>query len=135
MKTIKILSLLLISVFGIVSVILPVLFLPNLKHYEAPLFPLLRTGIEGMSLWSLGFLYLTGLIGRLFVNLSGWKIGLLTIVLFPLTAICEMIVDPTSHDMFPIEFFFYALYSIPAMLGAYTIQGIESFDPNKEIKK
>jgi len=134
MRTKKILLLLSISALGIVSVILPVLFLPDLKHHDAPLFPLLRTGIEGMSLWSVGFLFLTGLIGRLFVNLSGWKIGLLTIVLFPLAAICEMIVDPTSHNMFPIEFFFYGLYSIPAMVGAYIIQAIESFDPNKEIK-
>jgi len=135
MRIKKILLLLLIPILGIVSVILPVLFLPDLKHYDAPLFPLLRTGIEGMSLWSVGFLFLTGLIGRLFVNLSVWKIGILAIVLFPLAAFCEMKVDPTSHNLFPIEFFFYALYSIPAMLGAYIIQGIESFDPNKEIKK
>ena len=135
MRTKKILLLLSISALGIVSVILPVLFLPDLKHYESPLFPLLRTGFEEMSLWSFVFLFLAGLIGRLFVNLPGWKIGLLTIVFFPLAAIFEMIVDPTSHNLFPIEFFFYALYSIPAMLGAYIIQGIESFDPNKKIKK
>jgi hypothetical protein len=135
MKTKKILSLLLISVFGIVSVILPVLFLPDLDRIESPLFPMLGTGLKSISVWSFGFLFLSGLIGRLVINLPGWKIGLLTIVLFPLASICEIMVDPTSHNLLPVELFLYASYSIPAMLGAYVIQGIESFDPNKTNNK
>jgi hypothetical protein len=32
----------------------------------------------------------------------------MSMVLFPLAAICEMIADPTSHNMFSFEFIGYA---------------------------
>jgi hypothetical protein len=47
-------------------------------------------------------------------------------VLFPLAAICEMIADPTSHNMFPFEFIGYTAYN-PALAGSYTSQLIKSF--------
>ena len=134
MKIKNSLLMILISVFGVISIILPVLFQPDIPHYEAPLFPLIRTGIEESSLWTVGFLFLLGIIGSLLVNLQGWKIGLLTVSLLPLVAIAEMGIDSSSHNLFPIEFFFYAVFSIPSMIGAYILQGIESFDPNKRKK-
>ena len=48
-------------------------------------------------------------------------------VLFPLAAICEMIVDSSSHNIFPIEFILYGLYSIPVIIGAYLAQSIRWF--------
>ena len=114
--------LIIVSILGVISIILPVFILGDLKPYESPLFPLLRTGIEGVSKYSFLFLLLSGFIVKLFSDAPSWKIGLMSMVLFPLAAICEMIADPTSHTMFPFEFIFYTFYTIPALAGAFTSQ-------------
>jgi hypothetical protein len=119
-------ALIVVSILGIVSILLPVFILGDLKPYESPLFPLLRTGVEGVSIYSFLFLLLSGFIVKLFSDATFWKIGLMSMVLFPLAAICEMIADPTSHSMFPFEFIFYAFYTIPALAGAYTSKLIKS---------
>lgn len=113
------------SILGVLSIVLPIFFLPDLKHYDSPLFPLIRTGIEGISIWSFGLLLLSGFGVKLLSNFSGWKIGLTTMALFPIMAILEMFVDSSSHSMLPIEFIFYAAYTVPAIIGAYIAQGIQ----------
>ena len=113
------------SVLGIVSIVLPTFFLPDLKQYDSPLFPIIRTGIEGISIWSFGLLLLSGFCVKLLSKLPWWKIGLTTMALFPIMAILEMFVDSSSHNVFPIEFIIYALYSAPAIGGAYIAQGIK----------
>ncbi len=114
---------LLASILGVISILLPTFFLPDLKQYDSPLFPMIRTGIEGISIWSFGLLLLSGFGVKLLSKLSGWKIGLTTMALFPIMAIFEMIVDSSSHNLFPIEFILYAVYSVPAIIGAYLAQG------------
>ena len=120
-------TLLAISILGMLSIILPVFILGDLKPYESPLFPLIRAGIEGMSSYSLWFLFISGFIVKLFSNIPFWKIGLMSMVLFPLAAICEMIVDPSSHNLFPFEFIGYAITTIPAIIGAGLSQVIKRF--------
>lgn len=112
------------SILGVMSIVLPTFFLPDLKQYDSPLFPLIKTGIEGISIWSFGLLLLSGFGVKLWSKLSGWKIGLTTMALFPIMVIFEMIVDSSSHNLFPFEFILYAVYSVPAMIGAYLAQGI-----------
>jgi len=116
-----------ISILGILSIIVPVFILGDLKPYESPLFPLIRTGIEGISRYSFLFLLLSGFIVKLFSGIPSWKIGLMSMVLFPLAAFCKMIVDSSSHNMFPFEFIFYGIYTIPAIIGAYISQVIRGF--------
>jgi hypothetical protein len=116
---------LLASILGVISIVLPTFFIPDLKQYDSPLFPLIRTGIEGISFWSFGLLLLSGFGVKLLSNLSGWKIGLTTMALFPILAIFEMFVDSSSHNMFPFEFIFYAVYAVPSIIGAYIAQGIK----------
>lgn len=118
-------ALIAISILGMASIILPVFILADLKPYESPLFPLIKTGIEGISIYSLSFLFVSGFIVKLFSNIPFWKIGLMSMVLFPLATLCEMIVDSSSHNMFPFEFIFYAIYTIPAMIGAGASQAIK----------
>lgn len=125
MKSKKIIFYLLASILGLISIVIPTLFMPELKQYEAPLFPLIRTGIEGISTWSFGLLFLSGFGMKYFSYLSGWKIGLTIMALFPIMAIFEILVDSSSHNMLPIEFIFYLVYSIPAILGAYLAEGIK----------
>ena len=127
MKTKRIISILTIAILGMSSIVLPVFFLDDLKHYDSPLFPLIRTGIEGISMYSLAFLIFSGFIVKLFSDVPSWKIGLMSMILFPLATICEMIADSSSHNMFPFEFIFYGFYTIPAIIGAYTSQLIKSF--------
>jgi hypothetical protein len=127
MKTKRIISIVTIAILGMSSIVLPVFFLDDLKHYDSPLFPLIKTGIEGVSMYSLGFLIFSGFIVKLFSDVPSWKIGLMSMILFPLAAICEMIADSSSHNMFPIEFIFYGFFTIPAIIGAYTSQLIKSF--------
>jgi len=114
-----------ISILGVISILLPVFILADLKQYDSPLFPLIRTAIEGISLWSVGFLFLAGFVMRLIFKLSGWKIGLMTMALFPLLAVSEIIVDSSSHNMLPFEIIFYGILTIPAIFGAYSSQGIQ----------
>jgi hypothetical protein len=127
MKLKNVSALIAISILGMLSIILPVFILADLKPYESPLFPLIRTGIEGISIYSLSFLFLSGFIVKLFSNIPFWKIGLMSMVLFPLATICEMIADSSSHNMFPFEFIFYGIYTIPAIIGAAASQVIKRF--------
>jgi hypothetical protein len=134
MKLKKAASLVLVSILGMVSIILPVFILGDLRHYESPLFPLIRTGIEGFSLYSLLFLLVSGSTVKLFSDIPFWKIGLMSMALFPLATLCEMIADSSSHNMFPIEFIFYGFYTIPAILGAYSSQVIKNYVVQKKYK-
>lgn len=127
MKLKNISVLIAVSILGIASIIIPVYILgDSLKQYDSPLFPILRTGLEGFSLYSLLFLFLSGFIVKLFSAIPCWKIGFMSMALFPLAAICEMIVDLSSHNLLPIEFIFYGFYTIPALIGAYSSQFFKS---------
>lgn len=110
---------LLAGFLGLLSILLPTFFIPDMRQYDSPLFPAIRTGIEGISMWSFLFLLISGFGVRLFNKMSPWKIGLMTMSIFPVLAIIEILVDNTSHKMLPFEFIFYAACSIPAMIGAY----------------
>lgn len=124
MKTKIIWIYLLASILGVISIVLPTFFLPVNQH-DSPLFPLIATGIEGISIWSFVLLFLSGLGVKLLSKLQGWKIGLTTMALFPIMAIFEMFVDSSSHNMLPFEFILYAACTIPAIIGAYIAQGIQ----------
>ncbi len=123
MKTNNFWIYLLASILGVISIVLPTFFLPDLKQYDSPLFPLIRTGIEGISIWSFILLLLSGFGVKLLSKLSGWKIGLATMALFPILAIFELIFDSTSHSMLPFEFIGYALYAVPGIIGTYLALG------------
>jgi hypothetical protein len=119
---------LLTAVLGVLSIILPVFFHAGLKHFESPVFTLIRIGIEGISMWSFAFLFSTGFVMRSFTKLPGWKLGLATMALFPVIAIIELtIFDSTSHNLLPIEFILYAIYTAPGIVGAYIGQGVQRF--------
>ena len=128
MKLTNVSTLIVISILGMLSIILPIFILGELKPYDSPLFPLIKTGIEGISKFSLFFLFLSGFMVKIFSDLSGWKIGLASMMLFPLAAFLEMTVDRSSHNMFPIEFMFYAIYALPSVLGASVSQIIKKIN-------
>ena len=109
------------AVLGFLSITLPPYIIPGKKlvAYEAPLFPFIRTAIENLSISpTAGLLVFSGgVIG--YLKPQKWRLlGFSTIVLFPIASIAELIVDPTSHNLWPLEFFIYGMLSIPAILGA-----------------
>ena len=74
--------------------------------------------VDGMQIMSIALLFLIGAVAGLSVPRKFWLWGLATMAAFPVIAITEMIQDPTSHNLFPIEFFIYGLLMVPAVLGA-----------------
>lgn len=77
-----------------------------------------RNMIDGMRLESLLFLMLSGfLIGRARPQ-HAWVIGLATMASFPVIALVEVILDPTTHNLLPLEFIGYGLMTLPGLLGA-----------------
>lgn len=46
-------------------------------------------------------------------------LGLSSILVFPCVALYEMLINPSSHNLWPIEFIIYAFFSIPAIVGAF----------------
>ena len=119
------------SILGIISLILPTYFLTELKQYESPLFPIIATAVNGISIWAIILLVISGFSISLFSNIEGWKIGLSTMALFPIMSILEMIVDTSSHNLFPLEFIFYAVLAIPSIVVAYIAKGLIAFVTTK----
>ena len=106
--------------------VLPTFFLTEIKQHDSPLFPIIATSVNGFSIWSIFLLAISGFIISLFSKIEGWKIGLSTMALFPIMTIIEMIFDSSSHNLFPFEFIFYALLTIPSIIGAYIAKGLKN---------
>jgi hypothetical protein len=104
---------------GCLGVLGAALLDPGLHHYESPLFPLVRAAIEDFGTRSLVALAGAGFLVGLFRGAPWPVIGLSTMALFPLFSVAEMLVDPTSHNLFPLEWLMYAAATLPAMFGAY----------------
>ena len=106
------------AILGLASFIIPVTLNSKIKYYDSPLFPLIRTGIEGFSFFAMSCLVINGIILGFLNSRCPWRWGLATMAFFPILAIIEMIADPYSHNLWPIEFVVYGILSIPAVLGA-----------------
>ena len=109
------------AVLGFISVTCPPYIIPGKKvvSYEGSLFAFIQTAIENLSILPTTILLtLSGcFVG--YLKPEKWALwGFSTIILFPIAAITEMILHPTSHNLWPIEFFIYCILSIPAIVGA-----------------
>jgi hypothetical protein len=100
---------------GLLAVLVPAFLLP-MKPYESPVFPVVRTAIEGITPFTYVGLFIGGLVLGWFFP-YGAALGLLTMTPFYASAITEMIVDPHSHKLWPLEFVIYLALSLLAVLG------------------
>jgi hypothetical protein len=105
-------------VLGLVAMVLPALLWPPERSYDAPLFPALRNAQEHVGIKQLVLFFVAGLVLGRIDDRRPWFLGLIAVSLLPLAAIAEMVVDPTSHNLWPFEFAFYAAY------GAVIASGI-----------
>lgn len=120
MKKNQLYATVLIPILGLLAIVVPAYFTStNSITYPDSLFPLIRLAVEKISYWSAILLFFTGFIMKFFTSLNGWKVGLLTIALLPVITFLEIIADSSSHNLWPIEFVFYAVFSIPAIIGAW----------------
>ena len=103
---------------GLASIIAPV-FILGVRRYEAPLFPAVRSGIEGLSSLSALLLLVSGLFLGSLVPKRPLLVGVCTMSAFPLMALAEMIVAPASHNMWPLEILIYGVLTVPAIVGAF----------------
>lgn len=105
------------AVGGLACLVAPVLLL-GAPLMDAPLFPLLRTGIEKLGWPALLLLLALGIAGGLLSPVRARWLGLASVALLPLAAFAEMAKDPTSHNLIPFELGMYAFLSIAAGFGA-----------------
>ncbi len=74
--------------------------------------------IDGMRIESLHFMLLSGLLLGKARPKHAWIIGLATMASFPVIALVEVILDPTTHNLLPLEFIGYGLMTLPGLFGA-----------------
>src|SRR5436190_24042871 len=106
------------ALLGLIAIVAPVWIL-DLRRYSAPLFPLIRSGVEGMSLLTLVFLFCAGFLVGCFGRGHPFLLGLATVSLLPIFAIAEMMVSSASHSLWPLEFAIYGFVSLSAIVGAF----------------
>ena len=109
------------AVLGFISITSPPYIIPGKKvvDYEASLFAFIETAIENLSILPTTVLLILtgGFVG--YLKPEKWRLlGFSTIALFPIASITEMILHPTTDNLWPIEFFVYCILSIPALIGA-----------------
>jgi hypothetical protein len=117
-------------ILGLASITIPVILTGGIQAQDEVLFPqdevlfpLITSGIENFSLFTLCLLVISGaIIGYLVPRhkvwlYSAWLWGYIIITPLPILAIVEIIIYPASHNLFPFELLFYNFLSIPAILG------------------
>jgi hypothetical protein len=102
---------------GITSLVGPVVYSPPSAPYDSPLLPIVRTAVEQMSPATFLLLFLSGLI--LGLLRSAPICAAATILWLPVVAVAEMLVDATSHNLWPMEFVIYALLSVVRIVGTF----------------
>jgi hypothetical protein len=115
----KLVWLLLAPVLGLAAMILPVLISRPAHWYDSPLFPVVRNAQEHLGLWQLVLFFTVGLVLGFGSSIRALLLGAAAIILLPLAAFVEMVADPTSHNLFPFEFMFYAFYGVIVAAGAW----------------
>ena len=102
---------------GITSLLGPVVYSPPSQLYHSPLLPIVRAAVEQMSPATFLLLFLSGLV--LGLLRSAPICAAATILWLPVVAVAEMLVDATSHNLWPMEFVIYALLSVVPISGSF----------------
>jgi hypothetical protein len=109
------------AVLGFTSIIVPAYIKPGdkLVFYDAPLFPIFATAIKNLSIFPTAvLLIIAGFIVGYLKSEIWWLLGFATIMLFPVAAVCEMVLYPKTHNLWPVEMLLYGILSIPPIIGA-----------------
>ena len=78
--------------------------------------------VEGCGLLELCLLGVSGLVVGYFFRIPIWVIGASTVISLPIWSLIDMQLAYAEgverHNLLPLEWVFYAVYSLPGMLGA-----------------
>lgn len=103
---------------GFAAFLAPLIVAPPPKLMASPLFPLVRTAVESPRISSFVGLAIVGGLAGFFAGAPWMLLGLITTGMFPICAMAEIAKDSTSHNLLPLELIMYAIFSLPAVLGA-----------------
>lgn len=110
-------GLLAVSALGLACVVVPVLGTSPLM--PAPLFPLIRTGVEKLTWVPIAALGALGLAVGLGTRLPCGRAALASVAVFPMAAIAEIVVDSSTHNLIPFEVGMYLMLAVPVWLMAW----------------
>jgi len=122
MKRLEIYLIVLSSLLGFLAFFLPVLFVRDMEIVgeRISFITLVSHTVENtVPLPTAALLFAVGFSLGTVGPRVWWLVGLSTMFIFPIVAICEMIISPTSHNLWPFEFLLYGLFSIPAIIGSF----------------
>jgi hypothetical protein len=104
---------------GVVAVYVPARLHGPIRSIGSPVFDWFFSAWKHCNcVVTLGVLFLIGLALAL-VWPAHWKAaGCSTMLVFPIFAVVEMVTDPNTHTIFPIEFAFYGFFTLFSLAGA-----------------
>ena len=112
------------AVLGALAVTAPVLLGDRTHLPPAPISSVVRAAVENGGIAAALGLFIAGAVARYFVAASIWLVGFSTVAALPVFAIAEMLVDRTSHNLWPFEFVIYGIAATPGILGALAGHGL-----------
>ena len=65
------------------------------------------------------YLTLVGLVSGIVLPERFWIGGACSMALFPIMSIWDMVRDPTSHNLFPLEFMVYGALTVPGIIAGF----------------
>jgi len=111
------LVLLIAALIGCAIMVVPVALDSEVRRYEAEIFPIMRTAVEGMKIYSIPVLGLFGIFLGFAFHKPAWLLGLTTMAAFPVWSLIDAILGG-SHNLLPIEWIIYFLTALVAVVGA-----------------
>jgi ABC-type polysaccharide/polyol phosphate export permease len=104
---------------------LVILAVPTLMAHGWPgsFSKLLRDVVERMGMIHLYLLFLSGVVWGLVVDKPYSRWGAASqLSFFPIFAILQMFQDPTSHNLWPLEFMIYGFLAMVALAGVKSVE-------------
>ena len=105
---------------GYASWVLPLILIAGSVQVEIPPLISVSTNPEITKfVWPI-CLFATGLLTGFFAEGYGWAVLIGSATGFPIVvcALAEMVLGLASHNLWPIEFAMYAVFTIPAIIGS-----------------
>jgi hypothetical protein len=103
---------------GMTIIVLPVIINGNHAKNSAVFLPVVATAVENMSFSTFGYLFILGLLLGLLTRTPFLIIGPAVMLFFPIWSLIDMIAGSDSHNLWPIEWFSYAIESLSSLAGA-----------------
>jgi hypothetical protein len=100
-------------------------------------YSLLKASIEQASGLSFLILLLSGVVLGFFGRGSVPLLGSMTMAAFPALAVAQMLRDPSSHNLWPLEFLMYGVISVVAWAGVWAgrwMRGGSLFAPKTSLR-